>query len=391
MSKSPSDSNPARSARKVIIMSEYSLDHHYFRNVGKGLRQAGFEVVFGSLKAPSAPDWMSDAGYQYFSLQADRRWKYPAAALKLNRIIRQSGVKILHANVHEATLVAAAVKKLNPTVTYVLGRHYTDQLVKLRKPWHIAMDRWATGVADLVTTPCKTTKEYMVREENAEAEKLVPLYFGHEFLNESGIDSGRTRVRRELGLDGAFAIGCIARQVRLKGHEYLLLAFRMILRTIPNARLILVGGGDWSAVQRQAEIFGVSHALTITGERRDVPDCIAALDVVVHPSLSEAFCLVIIESMGLGKPVIATTVGGAEEVITDGRNGLLVPPADPDAIAAAVLRLFRDPELRKRIGSEAMRVRDVFTIDNMVKNHSELYFSLLRKQSTERGPQSNGN
>ena len=361
---------------RLLIMSEYTLDTHFFRNVGNGLRRAGYHVTFASMKDPQAPAWMSDAGFEYFWLRANQRWRYPGAVRRLSRIIRDKKIDILHAHLHEATLLGAAVKKLNANLRYVAGRHYSDQLVGLGKPWHVAMDRWATSVADLVTVPCKTTKQYMVRVERARAEKLVPVYIGYEFASEPEAEAGRIRIRRELGLDGRFAIGCVARYMRLKGHDHLLKSFQDIAKSAPDATLLMIGGGDWSEMKTYARDLGLEQRVLFTGFRRDVGDCIAALDVVVHPSLSEAFCQVIIESMGVGKAVVATTVGGAAEVITDGENGTLIPPADPGAIRDAVLRLYADPEVRARLAQNAKSVTSRFTVQNMVNSHIECYSQL---------------
>jgi len=272
---------------RLLIMCEHTLDTHFFRNVGDGLRRAGYHVIFASMKDSQAPAWMCDAGFEYFWLRANRRWRYPAAVRRLSRIIRDNKIEILHAHLHEATLLGAAVKKINPSVKYVAGRHYTDQLVLLKKPWHVAMDRWATSVADVVTVPCKAAKDYVVEKESAPESKVVPTYLGFDFNQFKASADGGAAIRRQFGLDGAFVIGCVARFLSLKGHNHLLNAFQQIVRKTPSAKLLLVGGGDSIKVQRLSRELGLESSVIFAGQRTDVVDCMSAMDVLVHPSVSE--------------------------------------------------------------------------------------------------------
>jgi glycosyltransferase involved in cell wall biosynthesis len=123
--------------------------------------------------------------------------------------------------------------------------------------------------------------------------------------------------------------------------------------------------------------LGLESQVIFTGYRPDVPDCMAAMDVLVNPSTSESFCQVIIEAMGVGKAVVSTRLGVAEEAITDGQSGVLISPGDPDAITRAVLRLYADPNLKYRIGEAGRRsVTDRFSVDNMVHDHVRCYSQL---------------
>jgi glycosyltransferase involved in cell wall biosynthesis len=107
-----------------------------------------------------------------------------------------------------------------------------------------------------------------------------------------------------------------------------------------------------------------------------------AADVVVHPSLSEAFSQVLIEAMAVGTPLVSTDVGGAREAIADGETGLLVPPADVGAIVRAVSRLYRDPGLGRRLAAAAGEsVRRRFTVEHMVRRQVECYRRMLGRTS----------
>jgi glycosyltransferase involved in cell wall biosynthesis len=144
---------------------------------------------------------------------------------------------------------------------------------------------------------------------------------------------------------------------------------------VPRIRLVLFGdGAGRPALEAQVRELGLQEHVVFAGFRNDAQVCMRAMDVVVHPSLSEAFCQVIVEALGAGTAVVATDVAGAPEVITSGEDGVLVPPGDPDALARAVLMLYRDLALRQRLANAGYRtVRERFTVERMVDRHAECY------------------
>jgi glycosyltransferase involved in cell wall biosynthesis len=122
----------------------------------------------------------------------------------------------------------------------------------------------------------------------------------------------------------------------------------------------------------------IGDRVIFAGYRNDVPACLRAMDVVVHPSLTEAFCQAVVEALAAGMPLVATNVAAAPEVVTDGEHGLLVPPGDPQALAAATLRIYRDPAFGRRMADSGQRsVIERFTIDRMVSGHMDCYRRFL--------------
>jgi len=214
----------------------------------------------------------------------------------------------------------------------------------------------------------------MVEREGAPADKIDVIYQGFDFASLAATDDDRRRVRAELGLDEAFVIGCVARFFKTKGHTYLLQAARELAREIPNLRVLLLGGGDRSGIEEMVRANGLEDRVIFAGYRHDVPACMRAMDVVVHPSLTEAFCQTVIEALAAESPLVVTDVAAASEVVLDGVNGLLVPPADPAALAAAVRRLHADPALARRMAAAGKRsVTERFTIERMVVAQIDCY------------------
>ena len=174
----------------------------------------------------------------------------------------------------------------------------------------------------------------------------------------SGIDAralaappaARAAVRREWGLgdDEVAVVALGALEVR-KGHAVLLAAAAGLASAAPRLRYVFCGEG------RQAKaLAGAAAALDgaarLVGFRRDVAACLAAADIVALPSLQEGLGVAALEAMAAGRPVVASRVGGLAEAVVHEETGLLVPPGDPTALAAALARLARDPDLRARLG-----------------------------------------
>ncbi|OGL00951.1 MAG: hypothetical protein A3D33_19895 [Candidatus Rokubacteria bacterium RIFCSPHIGHO2_02_FULL_73_26] len=187
-------------------------------------------------------------------------------------------------------------------------------------------------------------------------------------------------MRAELGLGpGDRPIGVAARMTAQKGHAHLLDALPAVLARVPAVVCVLIGDGPLRApLEARARALGVAARCRFTGARADVADLVAALEVVVLPSRSEGLPFALLEAMALGKPVVATTVGGCPEVVEDGRTGWLVPPGDAPALAGAVLRLLEDAPAARAMGARgAARVRAEFSLARMVDALQTLYAALL--------------
>jgi glycosyltransferase involved in cell wall biosynthesis len=169
--------------------------------------------------------------------------------------------------------------------------------------------------------------------------------------------------------------------------EHFLEAAAILAPRFPDARFLIVGQansdeqGYENILKARADQLGLTGRLIFTGLRTDVPALMAGLTVSVMPSLNEALSNSLLESMAAGVPVVATRVGGTGEAVVDGVTGLLVEPADSEALAASIARLLQDPELAARLGRAARQViEERFSIDRMVHATTQLYQDLLARQ-----------
>lgn len=351
-----------------------TLDTHYFSNLGRGLAAGGVTVHAASLTAPETPSWLEAAGGDYLCLNARSRAAYPSAVVRLARWIRERRIDVVQTHLFEGGLVGLAAARLARVSLAIVTRHHTDEMWIAGTRVHIAGDRLMTRWADRVVVLSHAVRTHMVQREGAPADKIDVIYQGFDFASLGATDDDRRRVRAELGLDGCFVIGCVARFFKTKGHVYLLAAARELAREIPNLKVLLLGGGERSGIEDLIRANGLEDRVIFGGYRRDVPACMRAMDVVVHPSLTEAFCQTVIEALAAESPLVVTDVAAASEVVTDGVNGLLVPPADPAALAAAVRRIHRDPAwTRGMVAAGKRSVTERFTIDRMVAAQIDAY------------------
>jgi glycosyltransferase involved in cell wall biosynthesis len=204
-----------------------------------------------------------------------------------------------------------------------------------------------------------------------------------------GVDTARFHpgvsgqsVRRELGVDAAPLVGLVANIRGSKGHNVFLEAARAVLTARPSTRFLIVGDGiGFDDVRRRVESLGLDTAVRMTGFRRDIPEVMAALDVLVLPSIrSEAASQVIPQALAVGTPVVATDVGGSGELIRDRQTGRLVPAADATALAGAILECLTDPEAARTMARRGQDlVRERHSLDAAMARTAGVYEELLAR------------
>ena len=182
-----------------------------------------------------------------------------------------------------------------------------------------------------------------------------------------------------------FNVGIIGRITPLKGHLHFIKAMARISRTVPRLKIWIVGDAPASKEAYKEEVqvlvrrLGLWHCTEFLGTQRDIPGILAHLDLVVLATTThEAFGRVVVEAMASGVPVVATKVGGVVDIVQDGKNGLLVPPADSKSMADAIMRIFKDTQLARELAQNAYaQVKEKYNVELMVKNTLDVYRDAL--------------
>ena len=296
----------------------------------------------------------------------------------LRRRIHALGPDIVHTHSSKAGFVGRLAARMAgvPRIVYtphghVFHGYYGHPLTRV----FIVLERFAARFT-----------ERIVVLTDAEAEQHLAVGVGRrgQFVKiPSGVDlavvraeaAGGAHVRQELGLSGETPlIGAVARLVPVKGLRYLVAAMPEILRRCPEAHLVLAGDGEQRArLEGLARDLAVSARVRFLGFRRDAAAVTAALNVFVLPSLNEGQGRVLVTAMALGVPVVATKVGGVSEVVEDGRQGLLVPSADPQALGRAVTTLLAKRDYAASLGTAGRSRALLFSSEVMLTRHAELY------------------
>ena len=296
------------------------------------------------------------------------------AILALRRLIRARGVGVVHTHSSiDAWVGGIAAKSCG--LALVRSRHVSIAIKRRRALVYRLADRVLTSgdaVADIVAGAGVPRARIVALPPGVDTRRFHPGISG-------------ARVRAELGLSAA-GVGLVANIRGSKGHDVFLATARDVLATHPGTRFVIVGEGvGFEEVRRKVTTMGLDTAVVMTGFRRDVPDIMAALDVLVLPSTrSEAASQVVPQALAVGTPVIATDVGGTRELLRDGVTGFVVPPGDAPALAAAIRRCLDDPPKARamaRAGGDLVRAR--FNLDAVMARTSAIYEELAAARLTQ--------
>ena len=298
----------------------------------------------------------------------------PRAVVRLRRIFKSWKPDIIHMHTsHAHTLGVLAARSAGVGRTVVSRRvDFTIYRNALKLSWlkyRFGVDRYV-AISEGVRAQMLT--------DGIPAQKISIVHSGIDLTRFDGVTPHDYHA--EFGLPrGAPVILDVAAFGWHKAQEYLVRATPRILGGAPEARVFLVGDGEClPAVRAEAEKLGVSGRIVFTGFRTDVPSLIAGADVFVMCSVLEGLCTSLLDALALGRPCVGSAVGGIPEVLIHEETGLTVPPRDPDALAAAILRALGDRALTARLAEAGRRhVEAKFTVDAMVEGTLGVYRELL--------------
>ena len=330
------------------------------------------DEVVGTLRA---------GGVQVMSL--GRSGRYDAYRMAgLARLVRKHRIDILHAHLFGSNLWSSLVGRLC-RVPVVLAHEHTWSYEG--NPLRCAIDGYVIGrLATRFIAVSEADAERMRRIEHVPAHKvtLMPTaYVPHR--PQPAVD-----LRAELGLTAdAPLIASVAIMRPQKALDVLVEAHRIVLRSLPDAHLVFVGGGECrDAIETLVVDLGLEANVHFLGHRTDVDGILKTVDVCVLASDFEGTPLIAFEAMANLTPFVATAVGGLPDIIDDGRTGLLVPPRRPDLLASALIRVLSDPGAATAMAAAAAESLAPYQIDAVARRFAEFYERLAAE--VDRGPRS---
>ena len=298
---------------------------------------------------------------------------------RLARYVKRHAVDIVHSYSFYGNVFAIPPGRFAAPVVVASIRDRGPYLTPMQR----RVQRHVCRFADCILVNAEAVKDWLIAD-GYDASQIVVIPNGVDLRRFVGGD--RAAIRRSLGVpESARLVGVVSRLSRLKGIEDFLQAAAIVAAADDQVRFVIVGEPSpiknreyLDELSELARTLGIGDKVIFTGLRSDVPAILSSLDVSVMPSLNEALSNVLLESMAAGVPVVATEVGGTSEALEDGVNGILVPAARPQLMAAAIERLLAQPALAGRLAHEARRTIEArFSLERMVSATESLYEQLL--------------
>lgn len=359
----------------VVITLDMAGAEHVVYNLTKNLNKELFEVIIvvilsrGFLAAEAEKQ-----GIKVILTKKLPRYVSSIYPNKLIRIIKEIKPDIIHS--HDKCghySFAARLCKVPVVIHTEHGRIFPDLDVLIFR------DRLCFRFTDKLVTVSEYLTNYMQKIVGIDNKKIIQI--------ENGVDTKLfyntlkdQRTLQALGLSqNDNVIGIVARLEPVKDHLTLLSAFAEVVKTVPNCKLLIIGNGSQKqSIEEQIQLLKLSEKVLLLGERRDITDLLAIMDIFVLSSLSEGTSITLLEAMASGKPVVATNVGGNGKVVIDNETGFLVPSREPSIMAEKIIELLSNRDLINEMGIKGQnRVHKHFSLDRMVKEYERLYLNSL--------------
>jgi glycosyltransferase involved in cell wall biosynthesis len=361
--------------------------------LAEGLPKDRFQIEFLLLTEPGplAPAFEA-AGARVRAMGSSRRssrlhtlrWVWDAARLAAE--LRRGHYDIADAWLFHAYAATALVRPVAGVPVMISGRHFmTEGLPRLNRVERF-LARLDRRRADAFVAVSEAVRRDVVLREHISPDRIRVIQNG-VVMPESMSAAERARIRAEWGFGpDDLVFGSVANYKPRKGHEMLLRAVAGLRAKLPQMRVVLVGEGSHRPViEALVAELGLADIVRLHGRELDARRLYGAFDVFVHPSDTEAGPHVVLEAAAAALPVIATRAGGTGEAITDGETGILVDVGDGAALAAGMLRLATDSDLRARLAAAArIRVTEQSGMDRTVAAYAALYEELAERKGMRR-------
>jgi glycosyltransferase involved in cell wall biosynthesis len=296
---------------------------------------------------------------------------------RLRSLLREQRIDVVHGHSPFPAIGARLIAGRRTRLVYT--EHNVWQRYHRATYWANAVTYPRNDLVFAVSDEVRRSIRYPVPLSLLRMPPVETLYHGVEpaLLEGVGTPNG---VREEFGIPpDAPVVGTVANLKPHKGLQHLLKAAVLIRRELPAARFLVVGeGGAKKDLEALASKLGLEDTVTFAGFREDAVRVASAFDVFAMSSLHEGLSIALVEAMALGKAVVVTRVGGLPEVVQDGKDGILVPPSNPVALAARIIDVLRDPALRERMGLAARKRAKRFDVRESVRRTEDAYAELTR-------------
>jgi glycosyltransferase involved in cell wall biosynthesis len=305
-----------------------------------------------------------------------------SAAWKFSRLLKRLEPDIIHA--HDPHGVAMASLALSLGAGSARAWRAPALVASRRVDFHLksnSFSRWKYRQVDCFIAASEAIRTMLVAD-GVEAARAVTV---HE-----GIDVEHVLAAPPVNVHEAFwlphhapVVGNVAALVPHKGQRYLVDAAHLVVQQLPDARFVILGEGELREhLEKQVHEHRLEKHVLLPGFRTDVLGCIKGFDLFAMSSVTEGLGTSLLDAMACSRAIVGTRAGGIPEIVEDGVTGLLVPPRDHAGLAAAIVRMLKDDDGRRRMGDAGFaRVNDRFTVERMVEQTADVYARVTSNKS----------
>jgi glycosyltransferase involved in cell wall biosynthesis len=297
---------------------------------------------------------------------------------RIKNLIRDLKIDVLHTHSSVDSWAGGVAGRWAKVPVLVRTRHIS---VRVRRPW---LNR-IYYLPDAIITTGEHIRRELLQTHKIPAERIVSI--------PTGADAGRfhpgppdLELKKRLGLPADSPIITLVAVLRAqKRHELVIAGAAEVIKVFPQARFLFVGDGPGrDRVEQEIKNAQLEAQILMTGYREDIPAILSFTDLGIISSVAEGIPQFLFQIMAMGKPVIATAVGGIPEIVTSGVNGVLIPPEDPAALAKALVQVLGDPGSARRLGEEGRRlVEQEYTVEKMAEKVYRVYQQVYERKQRE--------
>ncbi|MFA5359222.1 MAG: glycosyltransferase family 4 protein [Patescibacteria group bacterium] len=302
------------------------------------------------------------------------------------KLIKQERPDIIHLNSSKISILGSlaaqfirifAIRRLafhsQISIIYTVhGWVFNEDLPAWQEWFYKTAERFTAYFKDKIICLSEFEKNNTIKNNVAPTEKISVIYNGREAID----FLPREQAREKLGIPrDAFVIGAIGNLNKNKGYEYLIKAVKKLQILDFKLQIVIIGQGlEFNNLKSKILNLKLSDKIKIMGNIPDAAKLLPAFDLYVCSSVKEGLPYTILEAMQAGLPIVTTTVGAIPEVVTDKKNGLLVEPKNPQALAEKIQYLIDHPDVAKKLGEQAQEdVREKFSLERMVEETEKIY------------------
>lgn len=333
-----------------------------------------------------------DAGYKVIELKIDGKRPFIRAARSFRKVMAEERPDVIHSWLYNANIssrLAALTKRKIPVVTSLQSADYEPDGVKAAK-WNPRkvrvlklLDQITARLYGTYFAACSdfVSRSYQ-RDFGVDSKRIETIYNAVDVAALSAEKNAREKLRDEFSLpDSAFVYLNVGRLDPQKNQRLVLNAFAKTSAEVAEAFLLIAGEGSLEAeLRRLARDLAIDDRVLFLGRRNDIGSLLELADVFVFPSLLEGLPVALAEAMYKSLPCIASRIEVFDEVIEDRQTGLLVNPSSADELKDAMIKLYRDPSLRKRLGENAYSTASSkFNAALTARQWENLYLRMLKR------------